>query len=58
MEQENEKVLNDKALIAFGGEFLCELDMHWKSLKSFSNRSEYIKHLVRRDMEQNGQVQR
>ena len=52
--QEVEKA--DKALISFGSGFLDKIDRTWRT-QNFRNRSEYINHLVRKDMEQHGSFQ-
>ena len=55
MEKEHQEK-TEKALISFGFGFLDKIERHWRA-QNFKNRSEYINHLVRKDMEQRGQIQ-
>jgi metal-responsive CopG/Arc/MetJ family transcriptional regulator len=49
MEQEKQQEAQ-KVLVSFHPEFVLKVDKHWRS-QNFKNRSEYINHLVRKDME-------
>lgn len=55
MEQEEKQQEVQKVLVSLNPDFVLAVDKHWRS-KNFKNRSEYFSYLVRKDMEQNGQV--
>ena len=52
-----EDIKQKKVPLSFNEKLIPEMDKHWRYL-NFRSRTEYVNHLVRKDMEQNGQVQR
>ena len=48
--------ITKKVPVSFNPDFLKSIDLRWEQL-GFKGRSDYINHLLRKDMEQHGQIQ-